>query len=97
MGMAIIRPDIHSLNCHGLRGSVLGKASGWLLMLDFRHTPLLLFSVSFLDGGFLVAARRGLYYIRFKVLYILEILDLRVLPTGKTYGILFDAETTVLS
>ena len=60
MGMAIIRPDIHSLNCHGLRGSVLGKASGWLLMLDFRRTPLLLFSVSFLDGGFLVAARRGL-------------------------------------
>ena len=59
MGMAIIRPDIHSLNCHGLRGSVMGKASGWLLMLDFRRTTLLLFSVSFLDGGFLVAARRG--------------------------------------
>jgi hypothetical protein len=38
----------------------LGKASGWLLMLDFRRTPLLLFSVSFLDGGFLVAARRGI-------------------------------------
>ena len=40
MGMAIIRPDIHSLNCHGPRGSVLGKASGWLFNAIFQaHNP----------------------------------------------------------
>ena len=41
-------------------GISIGKSIGLVFMLDFRRTTLLLFSVSFLYGGFLVAARRGI-------------------------------------